>query len=51
MSLLEKADNQVIEIANPIWDNLITQHYAVNDYLPSVRHMQRITVINDKRVK
>ena len=34
-----------------IWDNLITQHYAVNDYLPSVRHMQRITVINDKRVK
>jgi len=34
-----------------IWDNRITQHYAVNDYLPSVRHMQRITVINDKRVK
>ena len=34
-----------------IWDNLITQHYAVNDYLPCVRHMQRITVINDKRIK
>ena len=32
-----------------IWDNRITQHYAVCDYLPSFRHMQRITVSNDKR--
>tara|TARA_B110000305_G_scaffold32548_1_gene31672 strand:- start:81 stop:923 length:843 start_codon:yes stop_codon:yes gene_type:complete len=32
-----------------IWDNRITQHYAVCDYLPNFRHMQRITVINDKR--
>ncbi|MBT6772042.1 MAG: taurine dioxygenase, partial [Thiotrichales bacterium] len=32
-----------------IWDNRITQHYAVCDYLPGFRHMQRITVINDKR--
>ena len=32
-----------------IWDNRITQHYAVCDYLPKLRHMQRITVINDKR--
>ncbi|MCS5590845.1 MAG: TauD/TfdA family dioxygenase, partial [Candidatus Thioglobus sp.] len=32
-----------------IWDNRITQHYAVCDYLPSFRHMQRITVVNDKR--
>jgi taurine dioxygenase len=34
-----------------IWDNRITQHYAVVDYLPNIRHMQRITVLNDKRVK
>ena len=32
-----------------IWDNRITQHYAVCDYLPQSRHMQRVTVINDKR--
>ena len=32
-----------------IWDNRITQHYAVCDYLPELRHMQRVTVINDKR--
>jgi len=32
-----------------IWDNRITQHYAICDYLPKLRHMQRITVINDKR--
>ena len=34
-----------------IWDNRITQHYAVVDYLPNIRHMQRVTVLNDKRVK
>ena len=34
-----------------IWDNRITQHYAVCDYLPSFRHIQRITVVNDKRDK
>ena len=32
-----------------IWDNRITQHYAVFDYLPEFRHMQRVTVVNDKR--
>ena len=33
-----------------VWDNRITHHYAVCDYLPNIRHMQRITVLNDKRV-
>ena len=32
-----------------IWDNRITQHYAVCDYLPQRRHMQRVTVIRDRR--
>ncbi|HIF88537.1 MAG TPA: taurine dioxygenase [Candidatus Thioglobus sp.] len=33
-----------------IWDNRITHHYAICDYLPNIRHMQRVTVLNDKRV-
>jgi taurine dioxygenase len=32
-----------------MWDNRITNHYAICDYLPKVRHMQRVTVLNDKR--
>ena len=32
-----------------IWDNRITQHYAVCDYLPQRRHMQRVTVTHDRR--
>ena len=32
-----------------MWDNRITHHYAICDYLPNVRHMQRVTVLNDKR--
>lgn len=27
-----------------IWDNLATQHYAVSDYWPNVRKMERITI-------
>ena len=32
-----------------IWDNRITQHYAICDYLPQRRHMQRVTVTHDRR--
>ena len=32
-----------------MWDNRITHHYAICDYLPKVRHMQRVTVLHDKR--
>lgn len=33
-----------------MWDNRCTQHYAVNDYLPANRCMNRVTVINDRRI-
>lgn len=32
-----------------MWDNRCTQHYAVSDYLPHYRCMNRITVVNDRR--
>ncbi|NGP05891.1 taurine dioxygenase [Rhodococcus sp. 14C212] len=31
-----------------IWDNRCTQHYAVQDYWPAVRKMERATIVGDK---
>ena len=32
-----------------MWDNRVTMHYAVADYLPDYRRMNRITIVNDRR--
>ncbi len=31
-----------------IWDNRCTQHYAVMDYAPCHRKMNRATIVGDK---
>ena len=31
-----------------IWDNRCTQHYAVQDYFPDVRRMERAGIVGDK---
>lgn len=34
-----------------MWDNRVTMHYAVADYLPAKRCMNRVTVIRDRRAE
>ncbi len=32
-----------------MWDNRVTMHYAIADYLPQYRCMNRVTVVKDRR--
>ena len=34
-----------------MWDNRVTMHYALADYLPQYRCMHRVTVIDDRRAE
>ena len=31
-----------------IWDNRSTQHYAVWDYFPNVRHGHRVSIVGER---
>lgn len=50
---IDRAENQVRfkwrRGSVAMWDNRCTQHYAVADYLPAYRCMNRITVVKDRR--
>jgi taurine dioxygenase len=54
--LLDHIDRSEIQVrfkwqagSMAMWDNRCTQHYAVSDYMPHYRCMNRITVVNDRR--
>ena len=32
-----------------MWDNRVTMHYAIADYLPNYRCMNRVTITRDRR--
>jgi taurine dioxygenase len=34
-----------------MWDNRVTMHYALADYLPQYRCMNRVTVVRDRRAE
>ena len=50
---INRSENQVRFKWRPgsiaMWDNRCTQHYAVADYLPAYRCMNRVTIIRDRR--
>ena len=41
--------NEMEMVNRHMWDNRVTMHYAVSDYMPNYRCMNRITVVNDIR--
>ena len=49
---LESVDFQVRFSWEPgsvaMWDNRVTQHYAVWDYLPNVRHGHRVSIVGER---